>query len=110
MTKTKLRKEDEVIVIAGKEKGKVGKIVSINNKTNTVIVKDLNKVTKHKKPSQSDTEGGIKIFEAPIHASNVALILKKGTKTTPATYTKLGIKINKDGTKKRIAKKTKKEI
>ncbi|WP_406615755.1 50S ribosomal protein L24 [Mycoplasmopsis hyopharyngis] len=110
MNKIKLRKNDDVIVIAGKEKGKVGKIVSLNHKANTIVIKDINKVTKHKKPSQTDTEGGIKTFEAPIHASNVALLLKKATKGTPATFSKIGTKINKNGTKSRIARKTKKEI
>ncbi|MGP1451471.1 MAG: 50S ribosomal protein L24 [Metamycoplasmataceae bacterium] len=110
MNKIKLRKNDEVIVIAGKEKGKIGRIVSLNHKANTVIIKDINKVTKHKKPSQTDTEGGIKEVEAPINASNIAFLVKKGTKSTPATYTKIGTKVNKNGTKARLARKTKKEI
>ncbi|UUD35989.1 50S ribosomal protein L24 [Mycoplasmopsis citelli] len=108
--KVKFKKNDEVIVIAGKEKGKVGTILKVLHDKNAVVVKDLNIVTKHNKPSQQNQDGTITTKEAPIHASNVAYLIKKETKDKPAQYSKLGYKINKDGKKVRVARKTKKEI
>lgn len=109
MNTIKFKKNDEVIVIAGKEKGKIGRIESINHKTERVIVKDINMVTKHNKPNQQNTEGSITTKEAPIHVSNIAYLTKKATKNNPAQYSKIGYLI-KDGKKVRVARKTKKEI
>lgn len=105
----KLKINDQVVVIAGSHKGQVGKILKINDKKNTVVVKDINIVTKHVKPSQQKTDGSIERFEAPIHASNVALLLKKATKDKPNVYTKIGYKVV-DGKKTRIARKTGKAV
>lgn len=110
MNKVKFKKGDEVIVIAGREKGKIGRIEKIDSKKQTVIIKDLNMVTKHNKPSQMNTEGSISNIEAPIHVSNVAYLVKKAGKNTNAQFSKIGFQVNKDGKKVRIAKKTKKEI
>ncbi|AKA50100.1 50S ribosomal protein L24 [Mycoplasmopsis gallinacea] len=110
MMKVKFKKNDEVIVIAGKEKGKTGRIEKVLHKANKVIIKDLNIVTKHNKPSQQNQDGSISNIEAPIHASNVAILVKKASKDKPAQYSKIGYSLNKDGKKVRIAKKTKKEI
>ncbi|MBN3534986.1 50S ribosomal protein L24 [Mycoplasma procyoni] len=105
----KLRKNDEVIVISGSDKGKVGQILEVLPKTQQVKVKDVNKVTKHFKPSQQKPEGGIETFEAPIHVSKVALLIKKASKDKPAQTSKIGYKF--DGNKKvRYAKKTGKAI
>ena len=96
----KLRVGDTVIVIAGSEKGKTGKILKINHKTNRIIVEDVNKVTKHVKPSQSDPDGGIITVEAGIDVSNLAYYdskLKRGVK--------LGYRCE-DGKKVRFNKKT----
>ncbi|WP_406613878.1 50S ribosomal protein L24 [Mycoplasma corogypsi] len=106
----KLKKNDEVIVIAGKEKGKIGTIEKVLAKENRVIIKGLNIVTKHNKPTQQNHDGSITEIEAPIHASNVAYLVKKATKTASATYSKLGYTTNKDGKKVRVVRKTKKEI
>ncbi|WP_370629454.1 50S ribosomal protein L24 [Mycoplasma sp. Ms02] len=105
----KFKKNDEVIVIAGKEKGKIGKIESIDHKKQAVIIKDLNLVTKHNKPTQQNQDGSISTKEAPIHVSNVAYLVKKAGKSTPAKTSKIGYLV-KDGKKVRIARKTKKEI
>ncbi|WP_027334701.1 50S ribosomal protein L24 [Mycoplasmopsis felifaucium] len=107
--KIKFKKNDEVVVIAGSHKGKTGRIVRTDFKTNTAIVKDVNIVTKHVKPTQGNTEGSIKKHEAPIHISNLSILVKKATKNSPATYSKLGYKLNKDGSKTRVLRKTKKE-
>ncbi|WP_444850927.1 50S ribosomal protein L24 [Mycoplasma iguanae] len=105
----KLKINDEVIVIAGSHKGKIGKILKVYPKTQKVTVKDVNVVTKHVKPNQQKTEGSIESFEAPIHASNVAILVKKATKDKPAEYSKIKTEV-KDGKKIRIAKKTGKAI
>jgi large subunit ribosomal protein L24 len=73
--KMKLKKGDEVVVIAGKEKGKRGQIAKVQPATNKVLVTGLNLVKKATKPNQQTGEGGGLISkEAPIHASNVMLI------------------------------------
>jgi len=73
--KMKLKKGDEVVVIAGKEKGKRGQIAKVQPATNKVLITGLNLVKKATKPNQQTGEGGGLISkEAPIHASNVMLI------------------------------------
>ncbi|APJ38414.1 50S ribosomal protein L24 [Mycoplasmopsis pullorum] len=109
MNKIKFKKNDEVIVIAGREKGKTGRIESVDHKKQTVIIKDLNMVTKHNKPSQQNTEGSISTKEAPIHVSNIAILVKKAGKNAPAQFSKIGYLV-KDGKKVRVARKTQKEI
>ena len=99
MATSKIKKGDEVIVIAGKSKHKkvnTGKVLSV--KGNKVVVEGINLVTKHTKPSQANPQGGIVQKEAPIDISNV-MYLHKGTPT------RVGFKM--DGDKKvRFAKKT----
>ena len=104
----KLRKNDEVVVIAGREKGKTGFITKIDIKKQSVYVKDLNMVVKHKKPTQQNTEGGIETKEAPIAISNVALKSKSSKKGSPIA-TRIGYKVQ-EGKKIRVEKKTGKEI
>ena len=102
--KIKLKKGDEVLVVTGKSKGKIGKILSVIPQTSKIIVSGVNISKKHTKPNQNQP-GGIKDKEMPIHISNVAYHDKN---------TKKGIKIGysflKDNTKIRINKKTKKEL
>ncbi len=98
----KIKKNDTVIVIAGKDKGKKGKVISIDRKKNRLIVEGVNEIKKHQKPNHINHAGGIITKEAPIDASNV-MYLHNGSPT------RLGYKIeNIDGkrVKKRIAKKT----
>lgn len=101
--KMKLKKGDQVIVIAGKDKGKKGRILFVDRKSNRVVVEATNMVTKHQKANRQNQSGGIVKMEAPIHVSNV-MYLHKGEPT------KIGYKIEEgsDGMviKKRIAKKT----
>jgi large subunit ribosomal protein L24 len=96
----KVRVGDTVMVIAGSDKGVTGEILSINHKTNKVVVEGVNKVKKHIKPSQSDPEGGIQTVEAPIDASNVAYY-----DTKAKAKVKLGYKFE-DGKKVRVNKAT----
>lgn len=74
-TKMKLKKGDQVVVIAGKEKGKTGTVTKVSPSTNRVVVAGLNIIKKATKPNpQTGEGGGIMEKEAPIHASNVMLL------------------------------------
>ena len=98
MATMKIKKDDMVQVIAGKDKGKSGKVVSVDKKNGTVVVEGINKVFKHSKPSMANQQGGIIHQEGPIDASNV-MFLHKGKAT------RVGFKM--DGDKKvRFAKST----
>ena len=102
--KIKLKKGDDVIVIAGKDKGKKGKITLVKPKVNKAIVAGLNKVKKHQKPDKNQA-GGIIEKEMPIHISNLAYYdnsLKKGVR--------LNLKFNNKNKKIRINKENGKEI
>ena len=92
--KTKLKKGDRVVIIAGKDKGKEGNISLIDRKNGKVVVEGCNKVTKHQKATAA-MQGGLIEKEAPIHMSNV-MYVHNGK---PA---RLGVEI-KDGKKVRVA-------
>lgn len=93
----KLRVNDEVIVTAGKDKGKTGKVAKLNLKKNTVIVSGVNLVKKALKPSQENPTGGIVDVEASLHISNVSVV---SPKTKKATRVRIE---NKDGKNVRVA-------
>ena len=96
----KIKKGDTVKVIAGKDKDKEGKVLSVDAKKNKVIVEGINMITKHTKPSMQDQQGGIVNKEAPIDISNV-MYLHKGK------VTRIGYKVE-DG--KRVVAKTTGEV
>ena len=102
--KLKIKKGDEVIVLAGKDKGKKGKIVKVLPKINKAIVSDVNKVKKHQKPGNNEP-GGIVEKEMPIHISNLNYFDSKLNQGV-----RIGFKLNKDGKKIRVNKKTGAEI
>ena len=102
--KIKLKKGDEVIVLAGKDKGKRGKIVKVLPDTRKVVVADVNKYKKHQKPGNNEP-GGIIEKDMPLHISNVSFFDAENNKGV-----KIGFNFNKDGKKVRINKKTGKEI
>ena len=102
--KLKIKKGDEVIVLAGKDKGKKGKIVKILPKINKAIVSDVNKVKKHQKPGNNEP-GGIVEKEMPIHISNLNYFDSKLNQGV-----RIGFKLNKDNKKVRVNKKTGAEI
>ena len=82
MTKLHVKKGDEVVVIAGSEKGKRGKIISVVTKKQRVIVEGVGMIKKHLKPNpQRNSAGGILEQEAPIHISNVSLLDSDGKAT-----------------------------
>ena len=98
--KFKIKTGDKVIVIAGKDKGKVGKVLKVLPEEERVIVEGVRIVKKHLRPSQKYPEGGIIEKETPIHISNVMLVDPKTNKPT-----RVGIKIV-DGKKHRYAKRS----
>lgn len=98
MSTLKIKTGDTVKVIAGKDKDKEGKVISVDPKNNTVVVEGVNMITKHEKPSMANQQGGIVNKEAPIQVSNV-MYLHKGTPT------RIGFKVE-GGKKVRVAKKT----
>ena len=99
---SKLKTGDEVIVVTGKDKGKKGKITSVITKTNRVIVSGVNVVKKHisqQAAMQMQVEAGVTTKEMPIAVSNVMLADPKSGKPT-----RVGYRIEKDGSKVRVAK------
>ena len=95
-----VKKGDRVIVIAGKDKGKIGEVIAAFPREQRVIVQGVNKVKKHQRPTAA-TAGGIVEKEAAIHVSNVAHVDPKDNKPT-----RIGVKILEDGRKVRVAKRS----
>ncbi len=91
---------DKVVVISGKDKGKVGKVLKASPKENRVIVEEVNMLTKHKKPMGPTEPGGIIKYEGPIDASNVMYYCDKDKQGVRIGYTVLS-----DGRKVRVCKK-----
>ncbi len=96
----KIRTNDIVQVIAGKDKGKTGKVLKVYPSKNKILVESVNIVKKHIKPGVLNKEGGIVPVEKPIHVSNVMYFDEKNKKAI-----KIGYKVS-DGKKYRISKKT----
>ena len=82
MSKLHIRKDDTVIVLAGSDKGKTGKVLKVLVKDERAIVEGINIVSKSAKPSAKNPQGGIIKQEAPIHISNLSLIDPKSGKAT----------------------------
>ncbi|MEG0355266.1 MAG: 50S ribosomal protein L24 [Hungatella sp.] len=98
----KIKKDDLVKVIAGKDKDKTGKVIAINTKTGTALVEGCSMITKHTKPSAGNQNGGIINQEGPIDISNIMLVVD-------GKATRVGFEV-KDGKKVRVAKSTGKVI
>ncbi|WP_202081250.1 50S ribosomal protein L24 [Caldalkalibacillus salinus] len=96
-----VKKDDTVIVITGKDKGKKGRVIAAYPRDNRVLVEGVNMVKKHAKPSQANPQGGILNQEAPIHVSNVL-----PTDPKSGEPTRVGYKTLDNGKKVRIAKKS----
>ena len=104
MSKLHIKKNDTVIVLAGKDKGKKGKVQKVLVDDQRVIVEGINMVSKSQKPSAQNPQGGIVKQEAPIHVSNVSLIDPKSGKATRVSIKHKGKNVV------RIAKKSGEEI
>ena len=105
MSKLHIKKNDTVVVLAGHDKGKTGKVLKVLVDENRALVEGVNMVSKSTKPSAKNPQGGIVKQEAPIHISNLSLVDPKSGKPT-----RVGIKVAEDGKKVRIAKKSGEEI
>lgn len=97
----KLKVNDQVVVIAGKDRNKTGKILRVIEKSNRVVVEGVNKSIRHMRKTKTQKGNRVE-FNAPLSASNVMLVDPKTKKPT-----RVGYNITKDGKKERIAKKSK---
>jgi large subunit ribosomal protein L24 len=95
----KIKVNDEVVILAGKDKGKTGTVLTVNRKKDRVLVKGINIVKKTVKPTQENPNGGITDKEQSIHLSNIAII---SPKTKKATRVRIE---NRDGKNVRVAVK-----
>tara|TARA_B100000609_G_C16898452_1_gene273342 strand:+ start:204 stop:530 length:327 start_codon:yes stop_codon:yes gene_type:complete len=89
--KFKIKKNDEVMVIAGNDKGSTGRVLDTNQKEQRVLVEGINMRKRHEKPSQTNQQGGIIEIERPIHCSNVMLLDSDGNPS------KIGFRIEEKG-------------
>jgi large subunit ribosomal protein L24 len=97
----RIRKNDEVIVIAGRDRGKRGRVTLVDAERNRVVIEGVNLVKRHTKPNpQKQVQGGIVEQEAAIHASNVMLVDPASGKRT-----RVGMRIESDGRKVRVSRR-----
>ena len=105
MSKMHIKKGDTVYVLSGEDRGKQGRVLSVDATKNRAIVEGVNIVSKSTKPTAKYPQGGIVKMEAPINISNISLIDPKSGKPT-----RIGIRVNDKGEKVRYAKKSGEEI
>lgn len=98
----RIRKGDKVAVLAGKDKGKSGKVIHVFPKSNRALVEGVNMVKKHQRKSQKTPQGGIVAQEVPIQISNLGLICPVSNKPTRLKVSTAG-----DGSKQRLSAKNK---
>ncbi|GAA4903985.1 50S ribosomal protein L24 [Streptomonospora salina] len=100
----KIKKDDEVVVIAGKDKGATGKVVKALPREQRVVVEGVNLIKKHKRANPAGgQQGEVVTMEAPIHVSNVAVV-------EDGKATRVGYRFEEDGTKVRVSRRTGKDI
>ena len=100
MNKLHVKKDDQIVVLSGKDKGKQGKVLEVSPKEGKVIVEGLNMVTKHVKPRRMGEAGGLVKAEGAMYACKVQLVCPHCGKPT-----RVGHKVQENGTKERICKK-----
>ena len=100
-----IKKNDNVMIISGKEKGKRGRVIAVYPSTNRLLVEKLNMIKRHTRPNQQLRQGGIVERESPLSASNVRLICSKCDKPTTVTRQDQG-----DGSRARVCKSCKAAI
>ncbi|MDH4078695.1 MAG: 50S ribosomal protein L24 [Nitrospira sp.] len=101
LRKSRIRKGDTVVVVSGRERGKTGKVLSIDLRAGKVIVEKLNIIKRHTKPNQKVKQGGILEREAPLPISNIMFFCPVTQKAT-----RVGIRILEDGRRVRFSKKS----
>jgi len=102
LQKARIRKGDTVVVIAGRDRGKSGKVLSVDRTAGKVVVEKLNMIKRHTKPNQKVKQGGILEREAPLAISNVMYLCPVTQKPT-----RLGVRTQDDGRRVRFSKKSK---
>ena len=103
--KIRLKKDDKVKVMTGKDKGKIGKVLKVVKKTNRAIVENINVVKVHQRPSQANPQGGIVEKTMPLNISNLMIMCNSCVKPT-----RIGLKQLEDGKRVRICKKCNQQI
>jgi large subunit ribosomal protein L24 len=96
----KIKKNDKVIVIAGKEKGKIGSVLKVDSEKGRVIVEKVNMVKQHARPGAKTAKGGIIEKESPLRVSNLMVVCNKC-----AEPTRIGHRLLEDGSKVRVCRK-----
>ena len=96
----KIKKDDKVIVLAGKERGKIGAVLKVEPEKERVLIEKVNMVKKHAKASTQTAQGGIIEKEAPLNISDVMIVCNKCTEPT-----RIGKRVLEDGSKIRVCKK-----
>ncbi|RJQ85176.1 MAG: 50S ribosomal protein L24 [Desulfobacteraceae bacterium] len=102
---TKLKKEDKVKVITGKDKGKIGKVLKVDRKKQRVLIENVNLIKRHQRPNAQNRQGGIVETEAPLNWSNVMLMCNKCVKPVRIKMQQLD-----DGKKVRVCRKCNEQI
>ena len=105
MAAAKIRKGDKVVVLSGKDKGRTGEVIRSIPKDMKVVVSGVNVAARHRKPSQTNPQGGIERKEAPMHVSKVAIVDPKTGKATRVRF-----ETAKDGKKVRVAARSGEKI
>ena len=100
MASARIKKGDTVVVLSGKDKGRTGEVTKAMPKDGKVVVSGVNVAVRHKKPSQTEPQGGLQRSEAPLHISKVALADPKDGKPTRVRFEE------RDGKKVRVAVKS----
>ncbi len=103
--KTKIKKDDKVKVLTGKDKGKIGKVLKIVKKTNRVVVENINVVKANQRPTQANPQGGIVEKNMPVHVSNLMIMCNSCVKPT-----RVSMKLLEDGKRVRICKQCNQQI
>jgi large subunit ribosomal protein L24 len=110
MAKLRIKKGDTVLVLSGKDKGLTGKVIQSYPETDRVLVEGVNRIKKHTKVGQTQRgakTGGIITQEAPIHISNVQLVVEVNGKKVG---TRTGVRVDEHGTRVRISRRTGEDI
>lgn len=103
--KIRIKKDDKVKVLTGKDKGKIGKVLKIVKKTNRAIIENINVAKVHQQPTQANPQGGIVDKNMPVQISNLMVMCNSCVKPT-----RIGMKLLEDGKRVRICKKCNQQI
>jgi large subunit ribosomal protein L24 len=109
-SKTRIKKGDTVQVISGKDRGAIGKVLLVMRRDDRILVEGVNRIKKHTKVTSTTRgaqEGGIITQEAPVHISNVALVVEHEGARVP---TRIGVRRDADGNKVRVSRRTGEDI